>query len=205
MQSISRLFDVGGWALVAILVLSGIGWGVMMVKWNRFQHQRRLYRKWFEAFCSLRAARDFSGIEAACRQFPCTAARAVEYALHSGGVERRFARHLEAFIGDEASRGRSRLGLIAIIAGLLPMLGLLGTVVGMIQTFDVIKVGKAADPQALAGGITQALLTTEAGLLTALPILLGHVYLRGRMRQELDEAGLLARQVHRLQGQVDVS
>ena len=66
------------------------------------------------------------------------------------------------------------LGTLQIIAGVLPMLGLLGTVTGMIAVFKAIAVVGVGDPQALAGGISEALITTQTGLGSALPILFGH-------------------------------
>ena len=75
------------------------------------------------------------------------------------------------------------LNLIAVLAGLMPMLGLLGTVSGMIVLFKVIALRGTGDAQAMADGISQALLTTEAGLVAAIPIILGHVLLTNRLNK----------------------
>jgi len=68
----------------------------------------------------------------------------------------------------------SWLGLIATIA---PLLGLTGTVTGMIRAFTVISQSTTVNPSMLAGGIWEALITTAAGLLVAIPIHIGHHYL----------------------------
>ena len=73
------------------------------------------------------------------------------------------------------------LSTIAIIGTMMPILGLLGTVSGMISTFDVITVKGTGDPKALAGGISEALITTQTGLIFALPILLLHNFLENRV------------------------
>ncbi len=65
------------------------------------------------------------------------------------------------------------LGTIAVIT---PLLGLLGTVIGMIKVFTVITVQGVGDANALAGGISEALLTTAAGLTVAIPALIFHRY-----------------------------
>ncbi len=70
--------------------------------------------------------------------------------------------------------GLSWLGLIATIA---PLLGLTGTVTGMIKAFMVIAESSSVNPSMLAGGIWEALITTAAGLLVAIPIHIGHHYL----------------------------
>jgi len=79
------------------------------------------------------------------------------------------------------------LNVIAVIGTMMPILGLLGTVTGMIATFDVITVKGTGDPRALAGGISQALITTEAGLVFALPIILLHSFLSSRVDTLLAE------------------
>lgn len=61
---------------------------------------------------------------------------------------------------------------ILVIAAVSPLLGLLGTVTGMIETFDIITEFGTGDPKLLSGGISVALVTTELGLIVAIPILL---------------------------------
>ena len=74
----------------------------------------------------------------------------------------------------------SHLNTLAVIAAVAPLLGLLGTVTGMISLFEVITRFGTGDPKLLAGGISEALITTEVGLIVAIPILLIHNYLRNR-------------------------
>jgi len=71
----------------------------------------------------------------------------------------------------------SSIKSIAILAGVAPLLGLLGTVTGMITTFKVITDVGTGDPTMMAGGISEALLTTQFGLMTAVPIMLLHHFL----------------------------
>jgi biopolymer transport protein ExbB len=78
----------------------------------------------------------------------------------------------------ELERFISTLGTIASIS---PLMGLLGTVIGMIRTFNAIETQGVGDPAALGGGIAEALITTAAGLTIAIPALLGYKYLRGRV------------------------
>lgn len=80
---------------------------------------------------------------------------------------------LDMWIGGERGRLFDGLGPIEAAAALLPLLGLLGTVLGMLDTFEVIKIEGTGDPRLMANGIRKALLTTQAGILTAVPILVG--------------------------------
>ncbi|HJL42140.1 MAG TPA: MotA/TolQ/ExbB proton channel family protein [Myxococcales bacterium LLY-WYZ-16_1] len=75
---------------------------------------------------------------------------------------------------EELARVERRLPLLKLIAATAPLLGLLGTVMGMIETFDVISVYGSGDATRLSGGISKALVTTELGLLVAVPTLFIH-------------------------------
>jgi biopolymer transport protein ExbB len=91
-------------------------------------------------------------------------------------------------------------GLIKLLAATSPLLGLLGTVTGMILTFQAISLFGTGDPKLMAGGISQALITTVLGLVVAIPLLFGHsvvAWLASSMIQQLDEqcAGVLSRSV----------
>jgi biopolymer transport protein ExbB len=78
----------------------------------------------------------------------------------------------------ELERYLNPLGTIAAIS---PLLGLLGTVTGMIEVFAAITANGVGNPGILAGGISEALITTAAGLSVAIPSLIGYRYLRGRI------------------------
>ncbi|MFZ9967548.1 MAG: MotA/TolQ/ExbB proton channel family protein, partial [Steroidobacteraceae bacterium] len=73
------------------------------------------------------------------------------------------------------------LDALGTIAAITPLLGLLGTVTGMISAFDAITVQGVGDPQVLSGGIGEALITTATGLIVAIPALIAHRYLRARV------------------------
>ena len=91
----------------------------------------------------------------------------------------------------------SGLSLLKIIAMVAPLLGLLGTVTGMIITFQMITLFGAGDPKAMAGGISQALITTVLGLVVAIPTVLMHTLVNGKAQRilhilEEQSAGIVA-------------
>ncbi|WP_430008924.1 MotA/TolQ/ExbB proton channel family protein [Methylophaga lonarensis] len=103
----------------------------------------------------------------------------------------------EAILRETPSIERG-LVTLAILAAIAPMLGLLGTVSGMIETFQSITLFGTSDPKLMSGGISQALVTTELGLAVAIPLLLIHSALSSksnRLIQILDEesASIVAR------------
>jgi biopolymer transport protein ExbB len=73
------------------------------------------------------------------------------------------------------------IGSLGTIASLSPLMGLLGTVFGMIQTFNTITTEGIGSPAALAGGIAQALVSTAGGLTVAIPSLIAYKFLRGKV------------------------
>jgi len=85
------------------------------------------------------------------------------------------------------------LNVIGTIASIATLLGLLGTVTGMIKTFNVLAAKGVAEPGDVAGGISEALITTAAGLIVAIPSLVMYHYLRSKVRVlalELEEVAL---------------
>ena len=93
----------------------------------------------------------------------------------------------------EALELHRHLGALGTIAGIEPLLGLLGTVSGMIHTFNVITTQGVGNPNQLAGGISEALITTAAGLTIAIPTYIAYRYLQGRatyLLGELEEESL---------------
>lgn len=92
----------------------------------------------------------------------------------------------EGLIEEEQSLTQG-LRAIATIAQIAPLLGLLGTVTGMIIAFSELARFNIGNPEALAGGIGQSLVTTAAGLIVAIPMLMGHNYLVSRTDRMLSE------------------
>jgi biopolymer transport protein ExbB len=105
---------------------------------------------------------------------------------------------LDEAILRETAPIETGLSFIKVLYVVAPLLGLLGTVVGMIATFQMITLFGTGDPRMMAGGISTALVTTVLGLVVAIPLTLLHSYLQGQAKaliQVLEEqaAGIIAR------------
>jgi biopolymer transport protein ExbB len=99
----------------------------------------------------------------------------------------------------EVPRLEVGLGALKILAAIGPLMGLLGTVTGMIITFQQITLFGTGDPKLMASGISQALVTTVLGLVMAIPLLLLHSFLSSRSKDlihilEEETAGIIAEQ-----------
>ena len=104
---------------------------------------------------------------------------------------------LEEAVLKERPAIEAYLNLLKIISMVAPLLGLLGTVTGMIITFQAITIYGAGDPKAMAGGISGALVTTVLGLIVAIPTVLLHTVLNGKAKRvihvlEEQSAGIVA-------------
>lgn len=106
--------------------------------------------------------------------------------LAAGIVNRKYDREVMRESIEETGRHvvhelERFLNSLGTIAAITPLLGLLGTVIGMIQVFTDLTTHGAGDVSSLAGGIAQALITTAGGLLVAIPSLMFYRYFRGRI------------------------
>lgn len=104
---------------------------------------------------------------------------------------------LDEAILKELPSIESGINIIKIFAAIAPLLGLLGTVLGMIATFQQITLFGTGDPRLMAGSISMALVTTAQGIIAALPLILMHSIVAGRSKSIvhiLDEqtAGIVA-------------
>lgn len=94
-------------------------------------------------------------------------------------------KNLEEVVLEKTPALEHNLNTLSVLAGLMPILGLLGTVTGMIATFQVIAIHGTSDAKAMADGISEALITTQAGLVSSLPLILGHLFLGNRYKRIL--------------------
>lgn len=98
--------------------------------------------------------------------------------------------HLDDAVLEELPKLERGLNIVKVLAAVAPLMGLLGTVIGMIVTFQAITLFGTGDPKLMAGGISQALITTVLGLIAAVPLLLLHAFAAGasrRLSQILEE------------------
>ena len=104
------------------------------------------------------------------------------YSKYKGDTPEELEAQLEDILAKAAPALEKNLSIIKLLAAVAPLLGLLGTVIGMIETFQAITLFGTGDPKLMAGGISQALVTTMLGLIAAVPLLFVHNILDSRSR-----------------------
>jgi biopolymer transport protein ExbB len=178
----------GGVVLFAIVILSVSAVYLFLTRFFKLSKERLDTDELMARVNAAVRDRDLDLALDACEAHGGPVARVLQAALlrlpyGRQAVEAAFA---EAQLLEEQSLTRG-LRPLATIAQVAPLLGLLGTVTGMIIAFGEISVAGTGNPGLLAGGIGQALVTTAAGLIVAIPVLIGQNYLASRVDSILIE------------------
>ena len=179
--------------VVILFIMSGWSIGVMIDRWMAFSAARKQSRAFAPAVAgALREGKIDEAIRVAERNKKSHLAKVVtaglqEFKAHGESTEipgeqieasKRALERAEAIVHAELKRG---LGGLATIGATAPFVGLFGTVVGIINAFKGIQTQKATGLGAVAGGISEALVTTAVGLFVAIPAVMMYNYLSGRV------------------------
>ncbi|MDR1920315.1 MAG: MotA/TolQ/ExbB proton channel family protein [Candidatus Adiutrix sp.] len=175
------LMNRGGWVMYPLLLCSLAGLALVCERLLALRRSRVVPRAFLVSASQLLDRRLYNEVAFLCQEGETAAARLVRLALKMAG--RSGAAFKSAM--EEAGRRETvdlmrHLGALHLVASISPLLGLLGTVSGMIAAFNSIAVEGIGSPGLLAGGISEALLTTAAGLCVAIPALVAHRALLSR-------------------------
>ena len=174
-----------------LLILSIFSWAIMITKWRTFREADTQNRRFVRAF---RKSGRLSEIAAVADQFRPSPLVAVFHEIHdeyhrqSGGRgtppnPQALERAAQTASSESLSLMERRMTWLATIAQAAPFIGLFGTVMGIIDAFHGLGTAGAATLRAVAPGISEALITTAAGLIVAVPALMGYNQLTARLRE----------------------
>jgi biopolymer transport protein ExbB len=190
------LIEQGGWVLGAILGLSVAAWALIAWKWLELRSEGNGAAAPAEEALAAWRRRDRAGALAAASRCPGMLGRVLRAALSGpppAGTA--WARRMQPAMQAEALALRRHLPLIAALASVSTLLGLLGTVLGMVRSFTALTRGGAEQVSSLAEGVSQALVTTQAGLVVALPIFLLQGVLSARAEKRIAAAALYLKKI----------
>lgn len=201
MSDIIELISKGGWLMAPILACSVIGLAFFLERLWNLQRTKILPARFLDVVSRLLQEGRFEDAEALCNENDSPVAVVLGAGIRYAGRERGLIKEVMEEAGRQEvfylERFTNALGSIATIA---PLLGLLGTVIGMIRMFqNVVNSAEASqamvDIGLLATGIWQALTTTAAGLTVAIPVYLAYRYVLSRVDRyavEIEDIGLRA-------------
>jgi len=187
-QQLIETIHRGGIVMYPMIALAFLVFFLIVERWLYLRSAYNRSEEFAKRFFPLLQKGKLDEAKALIPEYKCPIARMVAAGMENMELSKEDMRGVlhEVALADIPKLERF-LNVIAVIGTMMPILGLLGTVTGMIATFDVITVKGTGDPRALAGGISQALITTEAGLVFALPIILLHSVLSARVDRLLAE------------------
>ncbi len=174
-------WDLGGFIMHGLAVISVLAFGIVLERSWALRTGAVAPRPLVQELGEGWDARRVGVARELCDRHPSSLGRIVRAGIRAAVAGSGNPQEHAAAAGDaEALRLRKNLPLLAALANLATMLGLLGTVLGMIQAFDVIAVVGTSDARVVARGIFQALVTTAAGLSVGIVALSCHALLRRR-------------------------
>jgi biopolymer transport protein ExbB len=182
MTQVVDIIIKGGIVMIPLLACSLISLALTierLVFWGRIKSQQAV-----QSILALVEAGDFDKALKVGRDSPHPIARVLAAGLaHRNPAP---AKAMEAAAQAQIPVLKSRLGTLDTIITLAPLLGLLGTVVGMIGSFDIMSEAGMGQPHAVTGGVAEALIATATGLLIAILTLVPYNYFTARVEKEMD-------------------
>lgn len=188
-----KLFVTGGWSMWPLLLSSIVGFGVILERLYFF-FTAKLVRKGYNQ--DLQDAIDASGMNGVDEFLKANEGQRITDVLKNGMEVSQndpeiFAAGIEREAGEVMTLLEKGLTVLSAVSTIAPLVGFLGTVSGMINAFDAIANADQVNAKVVAGGIKEALITTAAGLIVAIPAMTFYQYLQGRVAfftSEVEEA-----------------
>ncbi|PJZ81288.1 MotA/TolQ/ExbB proton channel family protein [Leptospira meyeri] len=188
-----KLFVTGGWSMWPLLLSSIVGFGVILERMYFF-FTAKLIRKGYNQ--DLQDAIDASGMNGIEEFLKANEGQKITDVLKNGMEVSQndpeiFAAGIEREAGEVMTLLEKGLTVLSAVSTIAPLVGFLGTVSGMINAFDAIANADQVNAKVVAGGIKEALITTAAGLIVAIPAMTFYQYLQGRVAfftSEVEEA-----------------
>jgi len=180
-----EMLSKGGVLVTPILLCSVLALAIFMERMIRFFVLRKRGRTVGVRVAAFIEAGDFSAAKTAAHESRSPMGRILDQGIEVAEQDQETLETVLIHGIEEEVRGLSRyLQALATIANIAPILGLLGTVIGMIKAFMTIQeMGGKVNAAVLAGGIWEAMLTTALGLSVALPAMVAHSFLCSRVDQ----------------------
>jgi len=195
-----ELLRAGGWTMLVLGLLSVVATSLVVYNLMTIKMDVLVPQRFTEDVIQRLESRDDKGVRAMCR-----GGSNIIGAIVAEGFDRRakgriiVREAMENAARREIGKLWQNISYLGDIAAIAPLLGLLGTTIGMIQAFNVISfAGANLKPIMLVGGISKALVTTAAGLIVAVPALAFYSYFRGKVQAISDQVERYAMDVMKL-------
>lgn len=167
----------GGFIIYPLMLCSVVGLAIFIEKWISLRHKKVIVPEIVNVINNIKGPGDVSMATSICEKHTGPFANIVRVGLDNRDLPKD---EIKESLSDQGRQEVFSLerGLVVLetIAGIAPLLGLLGTVIGILKVFDIISTLGVGQARAMAGGISEALITTIVGLSIGIPALVGHNY-----------------------------
>lgn len=175
-----HLFQAGGWMMYPLVLCSIVVVAIAVERFRFYGAHASDYKKLDAEIPAYLQRGDMEGLKAALRQDGGIPAMVILHAAEQYGTRASQTALIESAAAHEAAQLRDYMNYLSVIVTLSPLMGLLGTVIGMIGSFNVLSVS-SGQPFAVTGGVAEALVCTATGLFVAILALIIHTYFSQRL------------------------
>src|SRR5881296_4758481 len=192
LELVSNTGAVAKLVLLILLIFSLISWAIILSKWSVLRRARVQSGRFLRAFRKAERLQDVAAVAEQFRPSPLVGVfeGAFQEYRRQGGLSNGLIRSplaiqraMQIAASEELTRFERNLPWLAITGAVTPFVGLFGTVWGIIDAFHGLGTAGAATLGAVAPGISEALITTAAGLAAAIPAVIGYNYFLGQLRR----------------------
>src|ERR1700756_4734525 len=181
---ISNTGAVAKLVLLSLLVFSLISWAIILTKWSLLRRARAQSGRFVRAFRKAQRLQDVSAVAEQFKPSPLVAVFEGGFAeARRQGSTEAIQRSMQIAVSEEVSRLERNMPWLAITGAVTPFVGLFGTVWGIIDAFHGLGTAGAATLRAVAPGISEALITTAAGLAAAIPAVIAYNLIGASIRE----------------------
>jgi len=182
LETAFRLFAAGGFAMIPLALCSILALAIIIEKSYALRTRKVVSPAIVKLLEGMGGDEDPNAMIAVCGSVDTPFARVIRTGLENDNLPRaENIELLQAAARQEVGSLERGLLMLEIITGISPLLGLLGTVLGIFNVFNVIVEAGVGEASALSGGISEALITTIVGLFVAIPALVAHSYFTKRV------------------------
>lgn len=183
-KSIIDMFKAGGWAMYPLMMLSIGGFGLIVYNFMAVRPEPILNTEATTQIDKALEALDIGKAKTLCQENPSPTTSIIEAGMarvdiHNYDPEQ-VKEAIEEASAEELAGPYVLINYLSVVGSLSPMVGLLGTVSGMVKAFNVIEAEGAGSAQALAGNISEALITTATGMIVGIPAMFFFFFFKNR-------------------------
>ncbi len=183
-KSLIDMYRAGGWAMYPLTLLSTFGFGLIIYNFKAVRPERILNTSATVQIDEALAAIDVEKAKTICQENPSPVTNIIEAGMNRVDVNNYDPEQVKEAIEESSSEELAGpfvlINYLSVVGSLSPMVGLLGTVSGMVKAFNVIEAEGAGSAQALAGNISEALITTATGMIVGIPAMFFFFFFKNR-------------------------